>query len=136
MYRKISTFIFCFILIFFSLTTPSFATNVFCNSTGQQSPSTDANNPKIYTALGCIPIKTSQFMEWLLPILFGIAGGISFCLILYGTFLLTTSHGDDAKVKAAHETITSAITGLLVCIFSLFILRLIAIDILHIPGIT
>jgi len=135
MYRYISTFIFCLFLLFSIFTIPSLATDAFCNAAGQQSNSPDISNPKIYTALGCMPIKIDQLMIWLLPYLFSIAGGISFCLILYGTFLLTTSQGDEKKISAARDTITSAITGLLVCIFSLFILRLIAIDILHIPGI-
>ena len=77
----------------------------------------------------------NAFIEWLLPYLFGIAGGISFLLMIYGFILMGTSQGDPKKVEGAKETVTSAITGLLVCIFAIFILRLIAIDILHIPGI-
>jgi hypothetical protein len=49
--------------------------------------------------------------------------------------LIATSSGDEKKVQGAKETITSAITGLLVSIFALFILRLIVVNILHIPGI-
>jgi glucose uptake protein GlcU len=67
-------------------------------------------------------------------ILFGIAGGISFLLMIYGFILVGTSNGDDKKLQGAKETITSAITGLLVSIFALFIFRLIAVDILKIPG--
>ena len=48
---------------------------------------------------------------------------------------MSTSGGDLKKVEGAKETITSAITGLLLSIFALFILRLIAVDILKIPGI-
>ena len=64
---------------------------------------------------------------------FGIAE--EFLLMIYGFILMGTSQGDPKKVEGAKETVTSAITGLLVCIFAIFILRLIAIDILHIPGI-
>ncbi len=74
-------------------------------------------------------------MEWLLPKFFSIAGGIAFLLMVYGFILMSTSGGDPKKVEGAKETITSAITGLLLCIFALFLLRLIAVDILHIPGI-
>jgi hypothetical protein len=87
------------------------------------------------TALGCIPITIAGFVKWLLPILFGIAGGISFLLMVYGFIMIATSSGDEKKVQGAKETITSAITGLLTSIFALFIVRLIAVNILHIPGI-
>jgi len=56
-------------------------------------------------------------------------------LMVYGFILVSTSKGDPKVVQGAKETITSAITGLLVSIFALFILRLVAVDILHIPGI-
>ena len=88
------------------------------------------------TALGCVPYTVNGFSTWLLQILFGIAGGIAFLLRVYGFILIATSSGDEKKVQAAKETITSAITGLLVSIFALFLFRLIAVDILKIPGIS
>jgi hypothetical protein len=91
-------------------------------------------NPQINTALGCVPVEMGGFISWLLPKLFGVIGGISFLLIVYGFILVATSSGDPKKVEGARETITAAITGLLVSIFALFLLRLIAINILHIPG--
>jgi len=94
-----------------------------------------ATNPMINTALGCVPVTVSGFMTWLLPFVFGIAGGISFLLMVYGFILMSTSGGDPKAVQGAQETVTSAITGLLVSIFAIFILRLITVNILHIPGI-
>ncbi len=88
------------------------------------------------TALGCIPVKMDKFIAWLLPYLFGIGGGIAFLLMVYGFILITTSKGDPKAVQAARETITSAVIGLLVSIFAIFILRLITLDILKIPGIS
>jgi hypothetical protein len=93
------------------------------------------DSPMVDTALGCIPVRVDQFMTWLLPYVFGITGGISFLLMAYGFILMSTSGGDPKKVTGAQETVTSAITGLLVSIFALFILRLLAVNILHIPGI-
>ena len=90
---------------------------------------------KINTALGCVPMETNAFVSWLLGWLFGVAGGIAFLLMVYGFILVATSGGDEKKVAGAKETITSAIIGLLVCIFSIFILRLITVNILQIPGI-
>jgi hypothetical protein len=89
----------------------------------------------IDTAIGCIPISSGNaFVEWLFPKLLGIMGGIAFLLMLYGGFLVITSSGNQERLKAGHETITSAVAGLVFAIFSLFLLQLIGIDILHIPG--
>ena len=112
------------------------AVGSFCDSAGNPSDTPDLANPKVYTALGCIPVKANDFVAWLLPKVFGIAGGIAFLLMVSGFIQMATSKGDPKAVQAARETIGSAITGLLVSVFALFILRLVAVDILHIPGIT
>lgn len=99
-------------------------------------PFKGCSSTSINTALGCVPVDIKTFIStWLLPNIFGIAGGIAFLLMVYGFILIATSSGDEKKVAGAKETITSAITGLLVCIFAVFILRLIAVNILQIPGI-
>lgn len=91
-------------------------------------------NGDVDTALGCVPTNASGFTGWLMTFVFGIAGGIAFLLMVWGFILIATSGGDEKKVAGAKETITSAIIGLAFCIFSIFILRLIALDILNIPG--
>ncbi len=106
----------------------------FCNDSGDAVENPDIDNVRIYTALGCVPAEMDKFVQWLLPILFGISGGIAFLLMVYGFIMMGTSGGDPKKVAGAQETVSSAITGLLLSIFALFILRLIAVDILQIPG--
>jgi len=108
---------------------------VFKKSVLAYDPFNGCTGNEINTALGCIPTEIKSFIPWLLGYLFGIAGGIAFLLMVYGFILISTSGGDEKKVAGAKETITSAITGLLVCIFAIFILRLVAVNILHIPGI-
>jgi len=97
-------------------------------------PKLDVCDGGINTAIGCVPMEMSEFIRWLLSWLFGVAGGIAFVLMVFGFIMLGTSQGDEKKVAGAKETITSAITGLLVSIFAVFILRLIAVNILQIPG--
>jgi hypothetical protein len=105
------------------------AVNVFCTPVGYPAPG-------INTALGCIPVRMTHFVGWLLPYLFGIAGGIAFLKMVSGFIAIATSDGDAKAVAAAQEEVTSAIIGLLVVIFALFILKLVAIDILKIPGLS
>ncbi|MCX6791492.1 MAG: hypothetical protein NT149_00450 [Candidatus Gottesmanbacteria bacterium] len=87
-----------------------------------------------WTALGCIPTDPALFIGQILGISVGIGGGIAFLLILFGGFQILMSAGNPEKLNAGKELITSAITGLLIIIFSLFILRLIGFTIFRIPG--
>lgn len=87
-----------------------------------------------WTALGCIPANGSGFIAWIFGPLLGIIGGIAFLLILWGGFTIITSTGDPQRITHGREIITSALAGLLLIIFSVFILRLIGVDILAIPG--
>ncbi len=92
-------------------------------------------NNGILTALGCIPIKdATQFVAWLLARAIGIGGGIAFLLMIFGAIKVLTSAGNPENVKAGKELITSALMGLLFIIFSLFLLELIGVKILNIPG--
>ena len=68
----------------------------------------------------------------IIPIAIAIGGVIAFLLIVFGGFQIILSAGNPDKVKAGQEIITSAIAGLLLIIFSVFILRLIGYDILGI----
>jgi Type IV secretion system pilin len=96
--------------------------------------SCDPANPKVIsTAIGCIPTDTSQFISKILGIAVGIGGGIAFLLILFGGFQVLMSAGNPEKLNAGKELVTSAITGLLIIIFSIFILRLIGVNIFGIP---
>lgn len=87
-----------------------------------------------WTAIGCIPTDPSGFLAKFLGLGVGIAGGIAFLLILLGGFQMITSTGNPEKLNAGKELVTSAISGLVLIIFSLFLLRLIGFNILGIPG--
>jgi len=85
----------------------------------------------IDTAIGCIPVEnTNEFMGWILGWAVGVGGGIAFLLIIYASFMIMTSQGDPTRLKAGQELLTSAISGLIMLIFSIFILKFIGIDIL------
>ena len=94
-----------------------------------------ADGNSINTAVGCIPINdTSSFIGFVLGWGIGIGGGIAFLLIVYASFMITTSSGNPERLKAGQELLTSAIAGLIMLIFSIFILRLIGVNILKITG--
>ena len=87
---------------------------------------------KLNTAIGCIPILTTKeaFLSFVLKWAVGIGGGIAFLLIVYAGFMIMTSAGNPERLKAGQELLTSAISGLILLIFSVVILKIIGVDIL------
>lgn len=88
-----------------------------------------------YTSLGCIPLSLSSFItNYILGTGIGIAGGIALLCIIYSAFRMQTSMGNPEAIKKAQENLTACITGLIIIIFSVLILKIIGVDILRIPS--
>lgn len=95
----------------------------------------DSGQTLLQTAVGCVPVRNfSQLAVWLGAWVVGIGGGIAFILILVGAFQIITSGGNPDQLKAGQQLLTAAISGLVFIIFSVFIFRLIGVDILRLPG--
>lgn len=87
----------------------------------------------VWTAFGCFSSDFSSLIrERVFKFGIGLAGFFSIICIIYASFLIQTSSGSPDKIKKAQEILTSCITGLILIIFSVFILRLIGYDILGI----
>lgn len=89
---------------------------------------------KVYTALGCIDTSPQGFIQSSMGFGVSVGGAFALTCIIYAAFLLQTSSGNPERVKKGRDLITSCISGLLLIIFSVFILRLIGYNILRIPG--
>ena len=63
-------------------------------------------------------------------ILLGLGGGIAFLMMIIGAGFVLTSRGNPEAVNRGKEVFTGAIVGLLMMIFSTFLLELIGVDIL------
>ncbi len=95
-----------------------------------------------WTALGCFgksqddkgTSSINDFLRSFIGLGTGIGSGIAMLLILFSGFQRITSAGNPEKLHAAKELMTAAISGLLLIIFSVFLLKLIGVDILQIPG--
>jgi len=84
-----------------------------------------------WTAIGCLGGDSpSDFISSFIKIGTGIGGGIAFLLILFSGFQTMMSAGNPEKLHEAKELMSSAISGLLLIVFSVFLLRLIGVDIL------
>jgi hypothetical protein len=63
----------------------------------------------------------------------GIAGGIAFVMIAYSAFIMTNSTGDPKRIQSAQDLFGAAVGGLILLIFSTFILRIIGVNIFKLP---
>jgi hypothetical protein len=88
----------------------------------------------VWTAVGCIPTDHTSIIQVFIKLGLLTGGGMALLIILAGSFMLSVSQGDPKKTSEAKEMITSAIIGLIFIIFSVSILQLIGVQILHIPG--
>lgn len=88
----------------------------------------------IQTAIGCINPSPGGLFAKFFSIGIGIAGGIAFLLIVFGGFQIITSAGNPERLNEGKEIVTSAIAGLLMIIFSVFLLKIIGVNILGLPG--
>lgn len=118
---------------------PVFSTDCYSCSCGVPRSYVDVRGNckenEITTALGCIPAGgLNEFAGWILGKVIFVASGIAFLLMAFGAFQIITSAGSPEKMKAGSELITSALSGLLFIILSVFLLKLIGVDILQIPG--
>ena len=122
-------------LLFFTLFTSAFlvphtvSAQITCN------PSGGNLGEGVQTAIGCIPFGDSNLLtRFILGWGIGIAGGIAFILMVYAAFMIITSAGDPKKLSAGKELLVASLSGLLLLLFSVFILRFLGRDILGIPG--
>lgn len=88
------------------------------------------------TAIGPITTTPSGIAGSIMTILLSLSGGVAILLVIAAGYQMITSQGNPEKVKEARERLTSAIVGLLFIIFSVAILQIVGIDILHIPGLS
>jgi hypothetical protein len=128
-----------FLAIFFFLKAPVYAATDFaalCRSDNNPTGCLSCLNTGtgVWTAVGCIQTDVGSFFSTVLKFGMGIAGGIAFLLILLGGFQILTSAGNPEQLNAGKELVGSAVTGLLLIIFSVFFLKIIGVDILGIPG--
>lgn len=113
-----------FLLLFLGSATPALASSPLC---------TDGKS--IYTAIGCVPFNdTNALVGFILGWAIGIGGGIAFLLMISAGFMIMTSQGNPERLKAGQELMTSAIAGIIMLVFSVFILKFIGVDILGLPG--
>lgn len=96
-----------------------------------------SGKPGVWTSVGCIQTGATGFIQGtLLGLGVGFGGVFALLCIIYSAFLYQTSRAKPETLKKAQELMVSCILGLMMIVFSVFILRLIGVTILRIPGLS
>ncbi|PIY71733.1 hypothetical protein COY87_04620 [Candidatus Roizmanbacteria bacterium CG_4_10_14_0_8_um_filter_33_9] len=119
---------------------PAIALMCYKYLTGSSSPNELSNclkcsaKPGLWTGIGCLSLDVQQLITgFILNLGVGLGGGFALLCIIYSAFMMQSSQGNPEKLKKAQENLTSCIMGLILIIFSVFILRLVGVTILGIP---
>ncbi len=95
----------------------------------------DTTKPsKSWTVFGCMDSSPTGYVAQMYRIVLAIGSGLSFLALVYGSFLIITASGNPLQVKKGRGIMMGAGFGILLIIFSVFLLRLIGYEILKIPG--
>lgn len=76
----------------------------------------------------------SSLAQTIINLISRIAGGIAFLYLIYGSFVLLTSQDEPEKKNHAKKIITGALIGLVIAFSAIFIINIIATNVLKIPG--
>lgn len=87
-----------------------------------------------YTVFGCLSTKPELYVKSVLSIVFGVAGGLAFLAVLGGSAIVLTSAGYPDRIQTGKDLIVSALFGIILIVFSVFLLRVVGFEILRIPG--
>ena len=86
------------------------------------------------TGFGSIATDPAGFVQSIFALLLSVSGGVALLLIIRAGYQLLTSQGKPEQLQAGRDQLIAAIVGLVFLIFSLVLLQLIGVDILHLPG--
>ena len=89
---------------------------------------------EVETGLGCVPTDAAGLAAFLVTLIVGVAGGVALLLLIIGGAQFIASGGDPDSIDEAKEKITAAVSGILLIIFSLVVLKVLGVDILGLPG--
>lgn len=87
-----------------------------------------------WTPLGCLPTSPGNFTQVILRVFISVVGGLAFLAILYGGALILFSNGMPERVAAGRSILMSAVAGVLLVVFAVFILEFIGVEIFGLPG--
>ncbi len=101
--------------------------------TPDQALSAEPNIDRAYTVFGCIETNASGFANFFMNFITSVVSGVAFLGIIYGGAQVILARGDKDRIQEGKRYVYGSIIGLLVVVFSVFIIKTIGGSILKIP---
>lgn len=98
---------------------------------------------RAFTMIGCIKTDLGSFekegaaasvVQVLLDLLFKIIGGVALIYLIYGTSVIMTSQANPERLNYGKRVVLGAIVGVIFSLSAVFLVNLLANNILRIPG--
>ena len=98
---------------------------------------------RIYTMIGCVKTDLGSFqsegaaasvVQVLLDFLFKIIGGVALIYLIYGSAIIMTSQANPERLNYGKRIVLGAIVGVIFSFSAVFLVNLLANNILRIPG--
>ncbi|MBP9798219.1 hypothetical protein KBC70_03680 [Candidatus Woesebacteria bacterium] len=90
-----------------------------------------AQSSGYWSSFGCIPLNLGDLIsKVILNVGIGLGGFVAILCVTLNAIRLQLSRGDSSKIQSVRENMTSCILGLVLILFSVFILRIVDITIL------
>lgn len=84
-----------------------------------------------WSSFGCVPLNLGELIsKVILNVGIGLGGFVSILCVTLNAIRLQLSRGDSSKIQSVRENMTSCILGLVLILFSVFILRIVDITVL------
>lgn len=97
-------------------------------------PNDEPISSKSWTVFGCMDTSPGGYVGQMYRILLALGAGLAFLALMYGGILIITAGSNPLQVGRGKSIMMGAIFGILLIFFSVFLLRLIGLEILKIPG--
>lgn len=87
-----------------------------------------------WTVFGCLPASPGGFVQTVLKVITSLVGGVAFLALLYGGGIILTSAGNPERLETGKSILLSAILGILLVVFAVFILQFLGVVVFDLPG--
>lgn len=89
---------------------------------------------KNWTIIGCLDTAPGGFVTQIYKVIISISGGAALLAFIFGGFKVLTAGGDKQRVDSGKAMVMGALMGLLIIVFSVFLLKFIGFEIIKLPG--
>ncbi len=103
------------------------------NNAGATLGGAPPNPDRAFTVFGCVATDAGGFSDFFLRFFTSVVGGLAFLGMVYGGLKVMLARGEPDAIREGKRYLYGSILGLLVVLFSVFIIRMIGGTILNIP---